>query len=141
MSAFINITDYKARIHREILDALVREDESIVEIVEDQSIALMRSYLGNRYDCDKIFSATGGGRNQLILMMALDITVYNIFKIHNPQKMSQVTKDAFERAMTWLKEVNRGNVSIDGAPLLPEEDLAANSPFLTISNKKRTNHY
>ena len=141
MSQFINISDYDARIHREILDALVRQDEAIIEIVEDQSIALMRSYLNNRYDCDKIFSATGSNRNPLILMMALDITVYNIFKIHNPQKMSQVTKDAFERAMTWLKEVNRGNASIDGAPLLPEEVLAANSPFLTISNPKRVNHY
>ncbi|MDH8702354.1 phage gp36-like protein [Dysgonomonadaceae bacterium PH5-43] len=141
MSQFINIGDYKARIHREILDALVREDESIIEIVEDQSIALVRSYLNNRYDCDKIFSATGSARNQLVLMMALDITVYNIFKIHNPQKMSQVTKDAFERAMIWLKEVNKGSVSIDGAPLLPEDELAGKSPFLTKSNRKRTNHY
>lgn len=141
MSQFINIEDYDARIHREILDALVREDESIIEIVEDQSIALMRSYLNNRYDCDRIFSATGKTRNQLILMMALDITVYNIFKIHNPQKMSQVTKDGFERAITWLKEVNKENVSIDGAPLLPEDELAGKSQFLTISNKKRVNHY
>ena len=141
MSAFINIEDYDARIHRDILDALVREDVTIVEIIEDQSISLMRSYLSNRYDCDKIFSATENDRNPLVLMMALDITVYNIFKIHNPQKMSQVTKDAFERAMTWLKEVNRGHVSIDGVPLLPEEKLAANALYLTISNKKRTNHY
>ncbi len=49
MSNFINIEDYDARIHREILDALVRDDEAIIEVIEDQSITLMRSYLNNRY--------------------------------------------------------------------------------------------
>ena len=141
MSAFITIKDYDARIHGEILSALVRNDEAIVEILEDQSIALVRSYLGSRYDCDAIFSATGSDRNSLILMMALDITVYNIFCVHNPQKISQVTKDRYDRAVEWLKEVNAGKVSIDGAPLQPEEVRAANSPYLSVSNRKRTNHY
>jgi phage gp36-like protein len=141
MSAFITIPDYGSRIHKEILDALVRDDETIIEIVEDQSIALMRSYLNNRYDCDDIFSATGSNRNQLILSIALDITVYNIFCIHNPQKISQVTKDRYDRAMEWLKQVNKGQASIDGAPLLSPEELADNSPYLTRSNRKRINHY
>lgn len=141
MSAFINLEDYGSRIHREILDALVRDDETIIEILEDQSIALMRSYLNNRYDCNAVFSATGGDRNNLILMMALDITVYNIFCIHNPQKISQITKDRYDRAVTWLKEVNAGKASIDGAPLQPDDVLAANSPYLTVSNRKRVNHY
>jgi len=141
MSAFITIPDYDARIHREILDALVRQDEAIIEVLEDQSIALMRSYLNNRYDCDRIFSETGNDRNSLILMMALDITVYNIFCVHNPQKISQTTKDRYDRAVAWLKEVNAGRATIDGAPLLPPDTLAANSPWLTTGNRKRTNHY
>lgn len=39
MSQFIELTDYDASIHREILDALTREDESIVEICEDRTLA------------------------------------------------------------------------------------------------------
>ena len=141
MSAFINLPDYDARIHREILDALVRQDEAIIEILEDQSIALMRSYLNSRYDCDKIFSATGDERNNLILMLALDITVYNVFCVHNPQKISQITKDRYDRAITWLKEVNAGKAAIDGAPLLPDDVLTANSRHMAASNRKRVNHY
>lgn len=56
MSEFINPDDYDASIHREILDSIIREDESIVEICEDQAVAQMRSYLSARYDCDRIFS-------------------------------------------------------------------------------------
>lgn len=141
MSQFIDIEDYDATVHREILDALVRDDESLVEICEDRAVAEMRGYLSNRYECDAIFSETGNGRNQLILMMALDISVYHIFCIHNPMKLSGVRKDRYERAVEWMKAVNKGQVNIDGAPMLPEDQLAANSPYLMKSNRKRINHY
>jgi phage gp36-like protein len=141
MSQFIDLTDYDASIHREILDALTRDDDTIIEICEDRAIAEMRGYLSRRYDCDRIFSATGTERNQLILMMAIDIAVYHIFCIHNPQKMSQIRKDRYDRAMEWLKQVADEDISIDGAPLLPEEERQAKATFLIRSNRKRVNHY
>ena len=138
---FINITDYDASIHREILDALTREDNSLVEICEDRAIAEMRCYLSGRYDCDAIFSAEGDQRHQLVLMMALDIAIYHIFSIHNPQKLSALRKDRYERAIEWLKAVNDGEISIDGAPLAPEEVQVAHQSFRIVSNYKRHNHF
>lgn len=140
MSKFINPEDYHASIHREILGSLTRDDESIVEICEDRAIAEMRGYLSARYDVDAIFSAEGDARNQLVLMMAIDIAVYHIFSIHNPQKMSQIRKDRYERAVEWLKQVAAFKITIDGAPKLPEEEQKQNSPWLMSSNPKRTNH-
>ena len=140
MSKFINPEDYDASIHREILGSLTRDDESIVEICEDRAIAEMRGYLSARYDVDAIFSAEGDARNQLVLMMAIDIAVYHIFSIHNPQKMSQIRKDRSERAVEWLKQVAAFKITIDGAPKLPEEEQKQNSPWLMSSNPKRTNH-
>ena len=107
MSKFVELTDYDASIHRDILDALVREDETVIEVCEDRAIAEMRCYLGKRYDCNKIFAATGENRNQLVLMMVIDMAVYHIFCIHNPQKLSQVRKDRYERAVEWMKAVTR----------------------------------
>ena len=141
MSQFVELTDYDASIHRDILDALVREDEAVIEVCEDRAIAEMRCYLSKRYDCDKIFSATGEQRNQLVLMMVIDIAVYHIFCIHNPQKLSQVRKDRYERAVEWMKAVAAEEISIAGAPLLPPEERSQNSPFRIISNRKRTNHW
>lgn len=141
MSQFIELTDYDASIHREILDALTREDESIVEICEDRAVTDMRGYLSQRYDCDKLFSMTGDERNQLVLMMAIDITVYHIFCIHNPQKLSQTRKDRYERAVEWMKAVAAGDISIDGAPLLPQEERRTRSGFIIKSNRKRSNHF
>lgn len=139
MSQFVDIKDYDASVHREILDALVRDDETLVEICEDRAIAEMRGYLSKRYDCNSIFSASGEERNQLILMMVIDIAVYHIFCIHNPQKLSQVRKDRYERAVEWMKAVANEEVSIDGAPLLPEEDRARKSALMFKSNPKRIN--
>ena len=139
MSQFVDIKDYDASVHREILDALVRDDETLVEICEDRVIAEMRGYLSKRYNCNAIFSATGDERNQLILMMVIDIAVYHISCIHNPQKLSQVRKDRYERAVEWMKAVAAEEVSIDGAPLLSEEDRARKSALMFKSNPKRIN--
>ena len=141
MTNFINIEDYDASIHRDILDALTREDASLVEICEDRAIAEMRCYLSGRYDCEAIFSASGEERHQLVLMMALDIAIYHIFSIHNPVKLSQLRKDRYERAVEWMKAVAAGTISIDGAPLATEERQIAAQPFRIVSNPKRHNHF
>lgn len=141
MSQFVELRDYDASIHRDILDALVREDEPVIKICEDRAIAEMRCYLSKRYDCDRIFSTTGEERNQLVLMMVIDIAVYHIFCIHNPQKLSPMRKDRYERAVEWMKAVAAEEISIEGAPLLPAEERAGNSNFRIESNRKRTNHW
>lgn len=100
----------------------------------------MRCYLSKRYDCDRIFSASGNDRHQLVLMMVLDIAVYHIFCIHNPQKLSQIRKDRYERAVEWMKAVAREDISIEGAPMLPEEERMSGTSFRIRSNPKRVSH-
>lgn len=140
MSQFIQLSDYDASIHRDILDALIRSDETLVEICEDRAIAEMRCYLSRRYDCDRIFDASGADRHQLILMMVLDIAVYHIFCIHNPQKLSQIRKDRYERAVEWMKAVASERISIEGAPLLPDEERKSGTIFAIRSNPRRVSH-
>ena len=145
MSQFIQETDYDASIHREILDALLRHDSdvadsAIVEICEDRAIEEMRGYMDKFYDTEAIFSATGADRNQLVLMMAIDITVYHIYCQHNPYKISQVRKDRYDRAVEWLKAVAAGKITIANAPRLPEEAAAEASPWQLRSNELRPTH-
>ncbi|MBR1467481.1 MAG: DUF1320 domain-containing protein [Bacteroidaceae bacterium] len=142
MAKFIETTDYDATIHREILDSLLRKDSAsydpqIIEICEDRAIAEMRSYLNKSYDCDAIFSATGTDRHALILMFAIDITVYHIFCQHNPYKIAKIRQDRYDRAVEWLKGVMRGDLTIDGAPLLPAEEVGDNSPWQIQSEDVR----
>ncbi len=145
MSQFIQESDYDATIHREILDALLRHDSptaaaAIVDICEDRAIEEMRGYLDKFYDTDALFSASGAERNQLVLMMAVDIAVYHIFCQHNPYKMSEIRKTRYERATKWLEAVAAGKITIADAPRLPAEEAAAASPWQLQSNPLRGSH-
>jgi hypothetical protein len=50
-------------------------------------------------------------------------------------------KDRYDRAVEWMKAVAAEDISIEGAPLLPEEVRAAHAPFRLKSNPKRVNHW
>lgn len=140
MANFITTEDYNASIHQEILDAVIRSDATIVEVVEDRAIAEMRGYISRRYDCDKIFSAEGEQRHQLVLMMAIDITIYHLFCIHNPRMMSEIRVERYERAIKWLEGVRDGNITVDGLPEVASEVKDYSSQFQVRSNKKRNNN-
>jgi hypothetical protein len=142
MQNFISLEDYDASIHREILDSLLRQgtsdyDPQIIEICEDRAISEMKSYLNKKYDCQAIFSQTGAERHPLILMFALDIAIYHIFCQHNPYKMSKIREDRYERATTWLKGVMKGDITVEGAPLLPSDELSDNSNWQIKSEEVR----
>lgn len=140
MTQFINPEDYDATVHRDIIDSLTRGDDSILDICEDRAIEEMKSYLSSRYDVEAIFSARGEERHPLVLMMALDIATYHIYCVGNPQKMANGIRQArYERAVEWLKGVQKGAISINGAPLLTEE--AREQTYLFQSNVKRTAHF
>ena len=142
MQNFISLEDYDASIHREILDRILRQctsdyDTQIIEILDDRAISEIKSYLNKKYDCQAIFSQTGAERHPLILMFALDIAIYHIFCQHNPYKMSKIREDRYERATTWLKGVMKGDITVEGAPLLPSDALSDNSNWQIKSEEVR----
>lgn len=144
MNNFIQVTDYDATIHREILDSLLREDagsSATIEVCENRAIATVRALISSRYDCDAIFSATGDQRNIIILKVCVDIAVYEIFCQHNPYKMSKVREDRYKDAMQFLREVRDHLDNIEGAPLLPTDTQKDNSPWQIESNELRATHF
>ena len=140
MTHFIDPNDYDATTHREIIDALTRGDDAILDICEDRAIEEMKSYLSGRYDVEALFNARDSERHPLVLMMCLDISTYHVYSLGDPRKLSNSNKkERYERAVEWLKGVQKGNVSINGAPLLEEE--ARTREFLYRSNPKRVTHF
>ena len=148
MDNFIDLKDYDASMHKEILNALVRKetqpgvpnpayDPEVIETCEDRAIAEMVGYLNKTDDVEAIFSARGADRHSLIIMYAVDITLYHLFSIHNPAKMSGIRKDRYDRAMEWLKMVAAGDITIGGAPRLPQENARENARFIMDSDRPR----
>jgi phage gp36-like protein len=141
MSTFLDITDYNASIHAEILTAITRDDNAAVELAEDMAIEDMKGYMGQLYDCDAIFSATGEARNKLVMMFAIDITLYHLHSANNPQRFSQTRKDRYDRAISWLQMVQSGKVVPNGLPLKQDSSGTPISTFSITSNRKRGTIY
>lgn len=137
MSQFIQPTDYDASMHQEILNSITRGDSTIIEMCEERTLSQMRGYLAGRYDCDMIFSRQGDERHPLILMYAIDISLYHLMSVHNPAKMTQIRKDRYDEAITYLSGVARGKVSFEGAPLAKLEVAQHHTPIQVMSNPKR----
>ncbi len=137
MNNFIQLTDYDATIHRDILDSLLREQSgssAVIEVCENRAIAIVRGLLNSRYDCDKVFAAAGDERNALVLKICLDIAVYEIFCQHNPYKMSEIRKDRYDDAMQFLRDVHDYKANIEGLPELPPDTQGINSPWQIAAN-------
>lgn len=118
----------------ESITAITRDDPALAESAIDGAIAEAKGYLA-RYDTDAIFQATGNQRNQLLLIFVKDIAAWHLINIVNPNIDLKLRKERYERAIAWLKDVQRGNVEPD-LPQAPDKD-----PSLTRYGSQPKNTY
>ena len=91
------------------------------EQAEKMAVEEIAGYLRSRYDTDKVFSAVGKERNDIIVMYACDITLYHLIS-WLPNKMGrEIRKELYDRAIKWLEEVQTGKVTPD-LPTFTGED-------------------
>jgi phage gp36-like protein len=136
---FITKADFESTIHTEILNAITRNDDAIIDVAIDASISEMKGYLLARYNTDTIFNATGSDRHPVVLQFCKDIAIYHLHCVHNPDKIPQVRIDRYERVVDWLKQVSSEKINPDLPSALTTNDAKAYVHY--GSNPKRNNHY
>lgn len=142
--AYLTIQELNTHLHDELIETITRGDNTIAEAAIDAAIAEARGYLA-RFDTSRIFSASGTKRNQLLLIFVKDIAVWHLINLCNAGNDLGFRQDRYERAVDWLKGVQRGDVSPD----LPEREAEGgktekNNPVGPIaygSNPKRCQHF
>lgn len=118
---FLQEDDYKLQIRDYELDEITGYTEAIRLQSELAAQAEMESYLRERYNVGEIFGETGDGRNHLIVMYLIDITLYHLFTAIAPRTVPQVRYDRYTAAINWLKNVAKGAISPD-LPLNEDEE-------------------
>ena len=106
-------------------------------------MAEAKGYL-TRFDCTRVFSASGNKRNQLLLIFVKDIATWHLINLCNAGTDLKFRQDRYERAIDWLKAVQRGDVSPDLPDRETEEETGSNAPIGPIaygSNPKRCQHF
>lgn len=140
--AYLTVEELKTHLREEMVDTITRRDDTIVVAAIDAAVEEARGYL-TRFDTTRIFSASGSKRNQLLLIFVKDIAVWHLLNLCNAGTDHDLRENRYNRAVDWLKAVQKGNASPD----LPEKETdgtpGANPVGQIIygSNPKRIQHF
>lgn len=127
--AFLAIEDFEVLIKNNVLDEVTDATDELINQVSLMAQQELESYLNQRYDCAEIFDATGDDRNKLIVMYAVDISLYHLHARVNPRYLPEIRQTRYETAQNWLKAVAKGTIT----PNLP---LKTDENNETISNMR-----
>lgn len=106
-----------------LLDALTDNSRDMVAQIIEENMALFTSYLGERYDCAKLFRAEGTARNQMVLRYLKACVLYDVH-VRWGQEIGYSVEERYKEAITWLSEVNKGKLSPYGLPPVTIEGAA-----------------
>jgi phage gp36-like protein len=126
---FLEINDYYA-ISPTALKVFEQCKVENRERAEKAAIEEVSSYLRGRYDIEKIFSATGEARNEMIVKCLCDIVLYNLNASTVAGGGSERREERYELTVRYLEKVQKG-IIIPALPTLTgadgEEDV--NNPM------------
>lgn len=136
---FISIEELKTHLYQENIDVIYRQDETILTAAIDGAVQEAKGYLAD-YNRAEIFAQTGIERNALLLIFIKDIAVWHFVNLCNAGSDLELRKDRYNRAVDWLKAVQKGNVSPD-LPRDTDEDGSTKGGITFGSNPKRNQHF
>lgn len=140
MANFIQESDYEVQARNEMIRLLDGTDErSALMQAERFAISQIRKYIGGRYDCDTLFSATGIERDDYIIMITIDIALYHLWAKKAPKSIPGHRKERYSDALDWLTNVGSGEMPTD-LPQLSTTEYSGDIR-LTSRYKPNTNKY
>lgn len=115
---FITKEDLYTKIRKSDLVQIVDGQDNLVEHSISYTVGVIRSYIGERYDAEKIFAATGQQREGMLVSIACDIAIYEIVALARPNIDMTDRRERRLQALAYLQAVSDG-VRPTGWPLLP----------------------
>ncbi len=110
--AYLTKEELTTHLRSESIASITRNDNALAQSAIDGAITEAKGYL-SRFDTDAIFSAKGSDRNELLLIFVKDIAAWHLVNIVNPNIEMKLRQDRYERAISWLKDVQKGIVEPD----------------------------
>lgn len=140
--AFITPEELETHLYKENIEAISREDGTILTAAIDAAIEEAYGYLG-AYDRKRIFSATGSRRNPLLLIFVKDIAVWHFVNLCNAGCDLELREKRYDRAIAWLRQVQKGETTAN-LPVIDNDgdgkpDTAGE--YIYGSNPRRNQHF
>lgn len=109
---FLTVDDYHPVCDQYEFEQIT-QNEDIRLAAEAAAVEQISSYLRNRYDTDRLFSAVGSCRNPMVVQCAVNISLW--LMIHRlPQNMGHERREClYNDAIKWLRDVQASKASPD----------------------------
>jgi hypothetical protein len=132
-------TDFKTHIYTELIDAISRADDTIIETAIKVAENQAKGYL-SRFDIEELFTATGTDRDDMLLMYLKDLASWHFILLGNPSIHIEIIKERYNDALKELGKIQSGKVVPHGWPPATTPE-GADTYFHTISATKRETRY
>jgi phage gp36-like protein len=137
---FLSLEEMKTHLYRENVEIISRGDGAIMQAAIDAAQAEARGYLG-AYDTDTVFSREGSARNALLLIFIKDMATWHFLVLCNAGHELSLRQDRYDRAVSWLKAVQRGDVTPD-LPAKADDGGTSSAGMIKFgSNPKKGQHF
>ena len=133
---WITKEELKTHMNVDNIDVITDGDDTLVTAAIDGAVSEAKGYLLS-YDADTIFAATGSSRHSLLLTFVKDIAVWHLMALSNYQADLALREKRYDRAVSWLKAVQKGDVTPD----LPATTSEYLGKITWGSRDKREQHY
>ena len=111
----------------------------VLEELEKQNIAIIKSKLAGRYDTSAIFSADEADRHYLIIKILVQLVVYDFIRRNAARKVPSDYVKEWEWAMKTLESIKAGKETPEGLPKPIDE--AGNTVGRVISGSRKNSNY
>jgi phage gp36-like protein len=98
------------------IDESSQNDDDILDQIELTQIAIIKTYLGTRYDVNTIFDEDSPIENEVLKEILAKLVVYKLIRRNAARKVPNDYKEQFDEAMKTLKEIATGIIRLDGVP-------------------------
>jgi phage gp36-like protein len=134
---YVQTDEITTHLGVEQIEAISDGDSTMIASAIDAAVVEAKGYL-SAFDIEAELAKTGAARNALLVIFVKDIAVWHFVNICHVNTSMELRQDRYERAIAWLRAVQKGEVK-PNLPELPTEQQAAVITF--SSNQKRNNHY
>lgn len=142
---FLETADLGTTIYSYQIEEITDGDENILVQAMASAEEEVRSYLTaiewsdgrQRLDVPAILSTTGTNRNALLVRMTATIAKFYVIELCNANIIYETAKERYDRAVTWLRQLARGEIKLSTLPETPEsDDTTGTEPFIYGSREK-----
>jgi len=132
-------TDFKTHLYPELIAAIERDDTSKLETAIKASELVAKGFM-SRFDKAALFAAVDEERDEMLLMLLKDLTVWNFIIIANPNIDTAFHKERYDDTLKLLEKIQSGKMVPDGWPSA-ETPSGSDTFFHTASNPRRGTSY